>query len=291
MLPSMGAPNSFVAAARTGSFSRAGADVGLTQSAISRQIALLEDWLQVPLFERIGRRVRITAEGRGYAAEIEPALDRIRRATVRLIDRPPENELTIATLPSFGMRWLAPRLPRLTAEHPELVVNFAARSFPFDFTDAGFDAAVHFGRPDWPGAVHDFLFREIAMPVCAPDWLAANPLASATDLIGKALLFQSSRRGAWARWFAEAGIAGQEAVSGPNFEQFLMLAQAAAAGSGIALIPTFLIEPELASGALVCPIDIPLATDEAYYLVSPAEGPPSAPLQAFRDWIKREAAG
>jgi LysR family transcriptional regulator, glycine cleavage system transcriptional activator len=287
-LPPTGALASFAAAARHGSFSRAGEEVGLTQSAVSRQIALLEDWLQTPLFDRTGRRVALNADGRAYADEITPALDRIRRATARLATKRPDNALSIATLPSFGMRWLAPRLPRFTAEHPDLVVNFAAQSDTFDFAEEDFDAAIHFGLPDWPGAAHDFLFRETSIPVCAPAWLAANPLAAPGDLIGKPLLFQTSRKDAWTRWFRLAGVT-TPTVSGPTFEHFLMLAQAAAAGAGAALIPSFLIEPELASGALVSPFDLPLATDDAYYLVSPESGGNEA-LARFRDWVVREAA-
>jgi LysR family glycine cleavage system transcriptional activator len=289
LLPPMGALNSFAAAARLGSFSRAGEEVGLTQSAVSRQIALLEDWLQSPLFTRTGRRVSLNAEGRAYAEDVGPALDRIRRATARFAGGRPTNELSIATLPSFGMRWLAPRLPRLTARHPELVVNFAARSFPFDFADEAFDAAIHFGRPDWPGAVHDFLFRERALPVCSPDWLAANPIEGPADFLGKTLLFQTSRRTAWDRWLRAAGVDAPVTTGGPAFEHFLMLAQAAAAGAGAALIPSFLIEPELVAGTLVCPVPVPLSTDEAYYLVYPEGGTISAPLARFRAWIDEEA--
>ncbi len=288
-LPPIGALASFVAAARQGSFSRAGEEIGLTQSAVSRQIALLEDWLQTPLFDRTGRRVALNADGRAYAEEVAPALDRIRRATARLATRRPDNALSIATLPSFGMRWLAPRLPRFTVEHPDLVVNFAARSDTFDFADEDFDAAIHFGLPTWPGAVHDFLFRESAIPVCAPAWLAANPLATPADLLGKPLLFQTSRRDAWARWFRLAGVTPTRAATGPTFEHFLMLAQAAAAGVGIALIPSFLIEPELAAGTLVSPFDLPLSSDDAYYLVSPETGGSEA-LARFRAWVVREAA-
>jgi DNA-binding transcriptional LysR family regulator len=289
LLPSMAALNSFAAAARLGGFSRAGDEVGLTQSAVSRQIALLEAWLQTPLFDRAGRRVTLNAEGRAYAEEITPALERIARATARLAARRSTNELSIATLPSFGMRWLAPRLPRLTARHPELVVNFAARSFPFAFADESFDAAIHFGRADWPGASHDFLFRETALPVCSPDWLATHPIATPADVLGKPLLFQSSRRDAWARWLCAAGVEAKSVPSGPVFEHFLMLAQAAAAGAGLALIPSFLIEPELAAGTLVCPAPVPLVTDEAYYLVCPEAAEGNAALTRFRAWIAEEA--
>ncbi|MBD3760269.1 LysR family transcriptional regulator, partial [Rhizorhabdus sp.] len=126
-LPPMTALVSFEAAARHESFSRAGDEIGLTQSAVSRQIALLEDLIQVPLFDRIGRRVRLNEAGHAYAAQLAPALDGIRRATRGVAQRRAGSALRIATLPSFGMRWLAPRLPHLSARHPQLVVDFAAR--------------------------------------------------------------------------------------------------------------------------------------------------------------------
>lgn len=288
-LPPMSALNSFVAAARHGSFSRAGQQVGLTQSAVSRQIALLEEWLQTPLFLRTGRRVSLTADGRAYAESIAPALDTIRATTARLSSKRRANELSIATLPSFGMRWLAPRLPRLTAEHPELIVSFAARTQAFNFADEPFDAAIHFGLPDWPRANHDFLFREESVPVCSPQWLTAHPVASALDLREATLLHQSTRPSAWTRWFETQNVDPPPAARQPStsIEHFLMLAQAAAAGAGVALIPRFLIEPELTSGSLVVPIDRPLATEDAYWLVIP-DGTNRPAIQMFRNWLQRE---
>src|SRR4051812_39473128 len=114
LLPPTSTLASFVAAARHDNFSRAGEEIGLTQSAISRQIALLEDMLQLRLFRRSGRRVKLSAEGRLYLDAIKPALERIQSATAAALARRTTRELNIATLPSFGMRWLAPRLPRLT---------------------------------------------------------------------------------------------------------------------------------------------------------------------------------
>lgn len=291
LLPPMTALHCFAAAARYGSFSRAGREVGLTQSAVSRQIAHLEDWLQTPLFERHGRRVSLSARGRDYADAIVPALDRIRRATAHAIERRPERELAIATLPSFGMRWLAPRLPRLTERFPQLIVNFAARSTEFDFGEEQFDAAIHFGLPDWPLMTHDLLFREEAIPVAAPALLAEQGVTTPADLARLPLLVQSSRRNAWAQWFERAGVPGAAPAIGPSFEHFLMLAQAAAAGAGVALIPSFLIEPELRSGALTCPFALSISGEEAYYLVYPPDRLANPMFRHFRDWIIREAGG
>lgn len=290
-LPPMAALNSFAAAARHGSFSRAGEQVGLTQSAVSRQIAILEEWLQTPLFDRRGRRVVLNAAGHGFADQIRPALDRIRAATEQALMRHSGRRLNIATLPSFGMRWLAPRLPDLTAQFPDMTVNFAARSFPFDLAEEGFDAAIHFGRADWPGADHLFLFREEAVVVAAPGWLADHKIKEPSDLLTKALLFQSSRLSAWNRWFADAGITDLSPLKGATFEHFLMLAQTAAAGAGAALIPRFLIEPELESGTLVTPFAQSLSTEDAYYLVRRPGWEGHAGLADFGTWIAQQSRG
>lgn len=290
LLPPIGALASFVAAAKHRSFSRAGDEVGLTQSAVSRQIAVLEDWLQVALFKRNGRRVELSAEGRSFAKAIGPALDQIRNATTSLLERRSPGELNIATLPSFGMRWLAPRLRQLTSRHPDIVVNFAARSFPFNFADEPFDAAIHFGPPDWPGGDLEKLFREETVAVCAPSALAAKPIVVPGDVLGWPRLVQSSRREAWTQWLAAAGVDSPVPPPSASFEHFLMLAQAAAAGTGIALIPRFLIETELADGQLVSPLPISIRGEGAYYLVLPTGRPVSSALSSFRTWLLEEAA-
>ena len=288
LLPPIGALASFVAAARHGSFSRAADDMGLTQSAISRQIAVLEDWLQVTLFKRNGRRVELSSEGDAYAKAVAPALERIRAASALALGRHSRGELNIATLPSFGMRWLAPRLRQLTSQYPDMVVNFAARSFPFDFADEPFDAAIHFGLADWPQGSHDRLFLEEAIPVCSPASLRASPIENAADVLKWPLLVQSSRRDAWDKWLAAAGVSASPAPSA-SFEHFVMLAEAAAAGAGIALVPRFLIEAELADGQLVAPLSMAIRGDGAYYLVLPEGRPLSIAQKNFRRWLLDEA--
>jgi DNA-binding transcriptional LysR family regulator len=289
LLPPIGALQSFLAAARYQSFSRAADEVGLTQSAISRQIAVLEAWLQTDLFERVGRSVILTAEGRAYADAVGPALAAIRVATARVLARPDANVLSIATLPSFGMRWLAPRLGRLTRDMPELVVNVAARVHEFDFAEEGVDAAIHFGMPDWHGVEHDLLFREQSIVVVAPALIAERPVRAPADLLRFPLLSQVERRGAWRQWFEQAGVSIEDEIGGPVFEHFLMLAQAAVGGAGVALLPRFMIEPELEAGTLVRLFDQALAGEGAYYLVYPADRLERPAFARFRAWMIAEA--
>lgn len=279
------------AAARLGSFSRAGEALNLTQSAISRHIANLEQWLGARLFDRAGRRIRLNDTGRAYLDEIAPALAAIRRATARLIDPPAEHVIELAVLPSFGMRWLAPRLPSLTQKHPDLVVNIAARADIFSFSAERFDAAIHVGDPDWPGASHDFLFYERVLPVVSPKLLEETPINGPADLLRLPLLVQSQRRDAWSRWFGMFGLAVEPSRHLPSISHFLMLAQTIAAGGGAALIPSFLIAPELDSGQLVIPIDAPLQEERSYWLASPEDQRHAKAFTLFRDWIKAECPG
>ncbi len=290
LMPPTAALHSFTVAARLGSFSAAGAALGLTQSAVSRQIALLEEWLQLRLFDRAGRGVMLTPDGRDYAEAIGPALDRIRRATARAIERRPDRALSIATLPSFGMRWLAPRLPRLTAQIPGMVISFSARSTQFDFVEEPFDAAIHFGKADWPGLCHDWLFREHAVAVMSPDFATANAIREPRDLLHAPLLALSSRAHAWSDWFSAAGIVDASPDAKAMFEQFLMLAQAAVVGSGAALIPKFLIEPELEAGTLISPFAAAASDSGDYYLVYPPDRTTLPAFAAFRTWLLAECA-
>jgi LysR family transcriptional regulator, glycine cleavage system transcriptional activator len=289
LLPPMSALHSFVAAAARQSFSKAAGDIGLTQSAVSRQVALLEDWLQQPLFRREGRSVVLTKDGRAYAEAIEAGLDRIRSATAQMIDKRADWELSIATLPSFGMRWLAPRLPGLTKLHPHLLINFAARSHEFDLASEGFDAAIHFGESSWPNMCHDLLFPEIVTPVLSPALLQNGEKPRPEIFLSIPRLSLRNRPAAWSQWFQHQGLVPPDAQPIATFEHFLMLAQAAVAGAGVALMPTFLIEPELRDGTLIQPLDAPMPIDGAYYLVYPEERLKSPSFQHFRNWIIGEA--
>jgi DNA-binding transcriptional LysR family regulator len=229
--------------------------------------------------------VVINADGRAYADTIAPALSAIRRATRDVRFGEERRVIELAVLPSFGMRWLAPRLPRLSEAYPDIVVNLTARSDEFDFSHEPFDAAIHFGRPEWPDATLDLLFREAIVPVVGAS--AAARVRKPADLAALPLFVLRSRPDEWREWFALAGLDVDPGAPAGSFSQFLMMAQAVSAGAGAGMLPRFLIEPELASGALVAPFDIPLERSDAYFLARP-DRPSSPALTAFAAWLLNE---
>ncbi|WP_431854795.1 LysR substrate-binding domain-containing protein [Azospirillum sp.] len=288
LLPSMSALTAFEAAARTGSFTVAARELSLTQGAISRQVKALEEQLGCPLFVRQGLRVTLTPAGTAYAEEVRGALHRIRSASLRVIGAPRGGVLKLAILPTFGTRWLVPRLPAFQRANPEIIIHFSTKLAPFDFSTEDLDAAIHFGEPDWAGAVCDRLMDEEVLPVCAPAFLAAHPVASPADLAALPLLHTTTRPDAWAEWFSAQGIDAIEGA-GMHFEQFATTAQAAVAGLGVAMLPTLLVEAELRLGALVPALDRPYRGSRAYHLVHPEGRGGYPPFAAFRRWLLAEA--
>ena len=289
-LPPVGSLVAFECAARHESFSRAAEELHLTQSAVSRQIRALEEIVGVALFERVRQRVVLSEAGRAYLADVRRSLGDLGDATRRVMGfAGTRGVLELAVLPTFGTRWLVPRLPRFLARHPDVTIDLAARIEPFDFAEEPFDAAIHVGGPVWAGGVLEHLMDEEVVPVGRPDRLATDRPTTPADLAGLTLLHQSTRPSAWADWFASVGVTTEAAWRGPRFDQFSMVAEAAACGLGAALVPRFLIEEELASGRLEILFPVPLATRSAYYVVHPASKGRSALLEAFEAWIVAEA--
>lgn len=286
-LPSISALLAFEAAARLGSATAAAQELSQTQSAISRQIKTLEDQLNAPLFARQGRSLVLTPVGRTYVVQVRDVLSRLGSASVAAGANPNGGAFNLAILPAFGMHWLAPRLADFASAHPEVTVNLSTRLAPFDFRTQIFDAAIHFGRKDWPGVHHLPLMPEYVVAVAAPG-LAQN-VHSPDDLRDMTLLHLDTRPRAWARWFEAHGLAAPEAT-GMVFDQFSTMAQAAIHGLGVALLPTFVAHSHLDSGALV---RTSLGTEQSigdYYLVWPADRPSPPSLLSFQSWISRQLA-
>ncbi len=290
-LPPMSLLCAFEAAARHQSFTAAAAELHLTQSAVSRQIRALEERLEAELFVRERQTVRLTAAGQAYAQEIRGSLMRIANATLSFRTNPQGGQLNLAILPTFGTRWLAPRLPQFFSAQPGITINLTTRLSQFDFQLEAVDAAIHFGQPHWPGAELEFLMSETVVPACSPQMWQQHQFAQPQDLMKAPLLHLTSRPDAWRRWFEHQGSRVSE-TPGMLLDQFATAAQAATAGVGIALLPKFLITRELANGDLVhaLPGYPEMESAERYYLAWPSNRTDYPPLQVFRDWLKEAAA-
>jgi len=287
-IPNLGALQAFEASARLGSFTRAADELALTHSAVSRQVAMLEQRLGVALFARVRRRLVLTDTGREYAARIRRHLDHLQRDTLEITAGPAMGyTLELAVVPTFATQWLIPRLPDFVRRHPNITVNLSARSQPFSFQEYPFDAAIYFGDRFWPGTRGGMIFREGGMvPVCSPEFLAANPAGGAAALARCRHLHLSTRAHAWRDWYAAQGWDyGIAASRGPRYELFTMMTAAAVAGLGIGLAPRMLVERELRSGQLVVPIDGVLDEQQGYYFAYPEGRPASGALDAFGEWI------
>ncbi len=287
-LPSISLLSAFETAARVESFSQAARELDLTQSAISRQIRALEEQIGVELFARNRQKVKLTDAGEVYAQEVRRALTIIASASINMRSNAGGGTLDLAVLPTFGARWLAPRLADFFSANPGVTVNFTTRLRPFDFGTDKLDAAIHFGQPDWANTEAVFLMGETIVPACSPEFKQQHRFSEPGHLLNVPLIHLSSRRGAWANWFDAHGIDG-EINTGMNFDEFAAASQAARHGLGVALLPEFLIRQELADGNLVAAFNSPLKGKEAYYLVWPSVRSKYPPLVAFRDWIKNAA--
>jgi DNA-binding transcriptional LysR family regulator len=288
-LPSIPSLRALEALDRLGSVTAVAAELSLTQSAVSRQLKTLEDFIGHPLLTRAGRGLRLTPEATDYAARLRGALEQIAQATMRMSVNAAGGTLSLAILPTFGMRWLVPRLPDFAHRHPEVTINLSTRLQKFSFASEPFDAAIHFGMADWPGTGAMRLRREAVLLVATPDFLVRHRAPrTPRDLLRLPLLHIATRPDAWADWFAAHGVTGVS-IGGTIHDQFSTIMQMALHGMGVALLPDYLVEQELATGRLVPLCGGPVTMRGAYFLVWP-EGRAQAPaLAAFRGWLAGQA--
>ena len=289
-IPSTAALVAFESAARHQSFTKAADELALTQSAVCRQIAGLEEFLGIELFRRSRRGVKLTEAGLAYSRKVAAQLDAVERDTLAAMGQQGAQGLELAVVPTFATQWLVPRLKEFQRLHPEVTVHLTNRTRPFLFADTSFDAAIYFGDGEWSGTEAHYLMPEEPLPVCSPELLGERTQFAAAELASLPLLQQSTRPYAWRQWFAAQGLNVPRDMSGPRYELFSMLAQAAMHGMGVALIPPFLIQRELDAGLLVPahPAAL-LSSDRAYRLMIPERKVESAAQRAFRDWLLQAA--
>lgn len=287
-LPSLNGLRAFEAAARHLSFTLAAAELNVTQTAISHQIRRLEEELGIRLFIRQNRALALTPEARDYLPGVRAAFNDLRLATDRLLRKDDDKVLTVSTLASLAAKWLLPRLTDFQEQHPGIDVRITTSTSLVDFQRDNVDAAIRYGRGQWPGLRADWLMADELFPVCSPSLLRGDkPLRQPEDLRGYPLLHTSNANSDdWRLWLTAAGLPADIARQpGITFDMIFMTIQAAIDGIGVAMGRTSYVQDDIAKGRLVVPFKIALPADAGFYLVAP-EGRREAPkLAAFREWM------
>jgi LysR family transcriptional regulator, glycine cleavage system transcriptional activator len=286
-LPSLNGLRAFEAAARHLSFTRAAAELNVTQTAISHQIRRLEEQLGLKLFTRRSRTLELTPAGLGYLPAVRAAFEDLRQATERLRRRDRDELLTVSTIASLAAKWLLPRVATFQETHPDIEVRLTASTHLVDFRREEIDMAVRYGRGHWPGLRADWLMAEDIFPVCSPRLReGGKPLRQPEDLAHHTLLHATLSREDWQLWLTAAGLPTSFATKrGLTFDQSFMAIEAAIEGHGVALGRTPIVESDIASGRLVVPFNVVLPAEAGYYIVAPEETADAPKIALFRDWL------
>jgi LysR family glycine cleavage system transcriptional activator len=278
----------FEAAARHLSFTRAAAELNVTQTAVSHQIRRLEEQLGLRLFVRRNRALELTREAREYLPAVRAAFQDLRVATQRLLHGKRDDVLTVSTIVSVAAKWLVPRLAAFQETHPEIEVRIATGTRLVDFRREEVDVAIRYGRGHWPGLRADWLMAEELFPVCAPSLLTGpKPLNRPEDLVHHTLLHVELGADEWQLWLTATGLPPRLATQrGMRFDDRLMALQAAMDGLGVAIGHAPLVEADIAAGRLVVPFDAyQLPAEAGYYLVGPHETADLTKIVTFRTWL------
>ncbi|MEN5240180.1 MULTISPECIES: LysR family transcriptional regulator [Pseudomonas] len=289
LVPSMTALQCFEAAARHLSFTRAAEELHLTQSAVSKQVAQLEEMLRHHLFLRIRRRLQLTPAGSLYLAEVNKILTQVDMSSRYVQTYGTQTEvLKVATQPSFGVRWLIPHLKGFGKRHPNIHLDIRNEMEPFALLQGSADVVFFYGQGTWPGATCVELFGEEVVPVCAPELLQGRTLADAGALAELVLLQSASRPEAWHEWFLEQGLHTDNSYHGPRFDTFYMALSAAQSGCGVALVPRYLVARELAEGSLVMAWDHAMKSSGAHYLAYAEHAAEVPKVRALVEWVREQ---
>ena len=285
-LPSLNGLRAFEAAARHLSFTLAASELNVTQTAISHQIRRLEEELGIRLFIRQNRALALTPEARDYLPGVRAAFNDLRLATDRLLRQDDDKVLTVSTIASLAAKWLLPRLADFQESHPGIDVRITTSTSLVDFQRDNVDAAIRYGRGQWPGVRSDWLMADELFPVCSPSLLRNDkPLRTPEDLKDHVLL-HANNGDDWRLWLTAAGLPTSiSRQPGITFDMTFMTVQAAIDGMGVAMGRTSYVRDDIAKGRLVVPFKIALPADAGFYLVSPESRREAPKLAAFRQWL------
>ena len=288
VLPSLSSLRAFEAAARHQSFTRAAAELNLTQTAISHQIKNLEDLLQVALFTRERSAVRLTDVGHEYLESVRDVINQITAATDRVIDKHRGNVLTVACLTAFAVKCLIPHLGDFRRRHPDIVLRIGT-VVSFDLLQHhDYDVAIRYGSGSWRGFATHKIAPEEVFPVCSPRLLKSGmKLKIPSDLHQHTVIRTSSfaLRDEWPQWLELAGVSDLEFADEIACDLLFPSIQAAVDGLGVVMGRTAVVATDIANGTLIEPFDIRMPTNSGYHVTSQIERADMPMVTTFRNWV------
>lgn len=285
--PSLHELHAFAATARLGSFSKAAELLCVTQGAVSRAVARLEEHLGQSLLLRQPRGNELTQVGRSYLELIEPALQTLESAAVAQRAAEGPTRLRISVAPTLATKWLIPRLPDWQALHPRIALSLAPYRRDEDFGDPDVDAWLRPGEDLWPAAVTaEYIVGRDIVPICRPQELRGRQaLREPADLLSRPLLYHSNYPDNWRQWLEAVGVQGAQLKPSADFEQVAMLVQAVVSGLGVAVVQRCLIDDELAAGRIVVPFEQPVQISRGYMLCTRRASQSQRALRSLRQWL------
>ncbi len=283
-IPPLNSVKAFEVSARHKSFSKAAGELGVTQGAISKQIKILEEYLELKLFKRKHQHISLTKEGEIYFNDIRQAIESIEVATDKLTNKSSKAEyLRLNVIPSFCTRWLIPRMDDFKKKNPHIsIILDTGDSANIDFDAMNTDIIIRASKaPPWKQYHYEQIMGEELLPVCSPKLKIIKP----DDLIKYQLLQHTTRPDMWPEYLKDIGYEHIKVNHGLGFEHFFMLIQAAIDGIGVALIPRFLIKDELEKKQIVVPFKTDYQSPFHLYIICPKQKLNLRKVRLFKDWL------
>jgi len=275
----------FEAAGRHMSFTVAAEELSVTQVAVSRQVRVLEDYLEVPLFERGHRSVCLTEDGKRLLTVVSRAIEDVDSVISSISMRGRRDVLALQAYTAFAQKWLIPRLSDFHQRYPKIEVRLTASLQPVNFERQNIHAAIRSGNGTFEDCYSALIVPIELQPVCSPRLLKAGTLKGPEDLAKQTLLHSLARRNDWSDWLRSTGVKSVDADHGIKFENSAMSYEAAVQGIGVAMGMRVLVETYLRSGELVAPFDHVLTLNDGYYLIWPRNRQETPALRTFRAWL------
>mgnify|MGYP000318380724 CR=1 FL=1 len=289
-LPSLKSLRVFESVARNKSFRKAADELCVTHSAVSHQIKLLEQELDVYLFQRNGRSISLTKQGEFLFPVINTSFDDMAEAVACLKSASKTKTLTVQTYVTFGTVWLIPKLNDFQARYPDIRVRISISFVDVDFDKDDVDLGIIMGEPSWSHLDYHYLFDMEIFPVCSPELVSKGQLTKPEQLKKHSLITVELAPDDWPLWLEKAGVDLDIADSGPVVDNYLQALEMLYDGKSVVMAREAFAKRDLDAGRIIRPFDFSVMEVGSWYSVQPKQQNPKPEIQLFNDWLKEKIA-